>query len=294
MHSKLISLAVAAALLTACGSQEAPPAPRAVAASSSVQAQSPAPAQVSTPQFATAISGDLAVDGLTELPPGFQLSVRLLDLNDPSQVPPVVAEFVQPAPSLLPHRFSLPYDPSKIVEGGRYGVLAALTVEGLPLYSSAAPQPVLTNGNGERVSLTLVRGGAQADTQIAPTEKMKQDFGAIERAIGGLNRVTGERITDDVTVGWDAFIAEGRVRFAREQVDFGDAGTASLKYAFQGERPWVIVREQRGRTTWLGWNEAGELILNESPNGPIDQAEAERLRAGAAEVMALAQQRRPG
>lgn len=293
MHSKLISLAVAAALLTACGSQEAPPAPRAVAASSSVQAQSSAPAQVSTPQFATSISGDLAVDGLTELPPGFQLYVRLLDLNDPSQVPPVVAELAQPAPSLLPHRFSLPYDASKIVEGGRYGVLAALTVEGLPLYSSAAPEPVLTNGKGERVSLTLVRGGAQADTQIAPTEKMKQDFGALERAIGGLNRVTGERITDDVTVGWDAFKAEGRVRFAREQVDFGDAGTASLKYAFQGERPWVIVREQRGRTTWLGWNEAGELILNEGPNGPIDVAEAERLRAGAAEVMVLAE-RRPG
>lgn len=291
MHRKLIPLAVAALMLTACGSQDAPPAQTASSASSAAQSQSSAPAPAPTPQFDTAISGELVVDGLTELPPGFQLSIRLLDLSDPSQVPPVVAEFAQPAPSLLPHRFSLPYDASKIVSTGRYGVLAALTVEGLPLYSSAAPQPVLTEGNGDRVSLSLVRGGAQADTQIAPTEKMKQDFGAIERAIGGLTRIAGERITDDVTVGWDAFTAEGRVRFAREQVDFGDAGTASLKYAFQGDRPWVIVREQRGRTTWLGWNEAGELILNEGPNGPIEAAEAERLRDGAAEVMALAKQR---
>lgn len=290
MHRKLIPVAVAALLLSACGSSEAPTAqPAAVSSSAQSQSQSSAAVQAATPQFDTAISGELSVDGLNELPSGFQLSVRLLDLSDPSQVPPVVAELAQPAPSILPHRFSLPYDATRIVEGGRYGVLAALTVEGLPLYSSPAPQPVLTEGNGDRVSLNLVRGGAQADTQIAPTEKLKQDFAALERAIGGLSRIAGERITDDVTVGWDAFKAEGKVRFAREQVDFGDAGTASLKYAFQGGNPWVIVREQRGRITWLGWNEAGELILNEGPNGPIEVAEAERLRAGAAEVMTLAQ-----
>ena len=290
MHRKLISLAVVAALLSACGAPETPSAQQAAPAAPAAPA-SVAVAPAATPQFDTAISGELIVEGLNELPPGFELSVRLLDLTDPSQVPPVVAELSGPAPSILPHRFSLPYDASKIVEGGRYGVLAALVVQGVPLYSSAAPAPVLTEGNGSSVSLSLVRGGAQADTQIAPTEKMKQDFAALERSIGGLKRIAGERITDDVTVGWDAFISDAGVRFAREQVDFGDAGTASLKYAFQEGRPWVIVREQRGRTTWLGWNDAGELMLNEGPDGPIDVAEAERLRAGAAEVMAQAQAR---
>mgnify|MGYP001806003533 FL=1 len=287
MHRKLIPVAIAAVLLSACGAPEAPPAQQAAQAqTSSASAAVAAPA--ATPQFDTAISGELMVEGLTELPAGFELSVRLLDLSDPSQVPPVVAELSGPAPSILPHRFSLPYDASKIVESGRYGVLAALVVQGVPLYSSPAPAPVLTEGNGTSVSLSLVRGGAQADTQIAPTEKMKQDFGALERSIGALRRVTGERITDDVTVGWDAFLSDAGVRFAREQVDFGDAGTASLKYAFKDGRPWVVVREQRDRTTWLGWNEAGELMLNEGPDGPIDAAEAERLRAGAAEVAALA------
>lgn len=290
MHRKLISLAVVAALLSACGAPETPSAQQAAPAATAAPA-SVAAAPAATPQFDTAISGELIVEGLNELPPGFELSVRLLDLTDPSQVPPVVAELSGPAPSILPHRFSLPYDASKIVEGGRYGVLAALVVQGVPLYSSAAPAPVLTEGNGSSVSLSLVRGGAQADTQIAPTEKMKQDFAALERSIGGLKRIAGERITDDVTVGWDAFLSDAGVRFAREQVDFGDAGTASLKYAFLDGRPWVIVREQRGRTTWLGWNDAGELMLNEGPDGPIDVAEAERLRAGAAEVMAQAQAR---
>ncbi|SDD83634.1 YbaY family lipoprotein [Aquimonas voraii] len=290
MYRKLIPLAVAAALLSACGAPETPPAQQAAPAPTGASA-AVAAAPAATPQFDTAISGELIVEGLNELPPGFELSVRLLDLSDPSQVPPVVAEVSGPAPSILPHRFSLPYDASKIVEGGRYGVLAALVVQGVPLYSSAAPAPVLTEGNGSSVSLSLVRGGAQADTQIAPTEKMKQDFAALERSIGGLKRIAGERITDDVTVGWDAFLSDAGVRFAREQVDFGDAGTASLKYAFKDGSPWVIVREQRGRTTWLGWNEAGELMLNEGPDGPIDAAEAERLRAGAAEVMAQAQAR---
>ncbi|MBE5313916.1 MAG: YbaY family lipoprotein [Xanthomonadales bacterium] len=287
MHRKLIPVAIAAVLLSGCGAPETPSAQQGAQASAAPAATATA-APVATPQFSTAISGELMVEGLTELPAGFELSLRLLDLSDPSQVPPVVAELSGPAPSILPHRFSLPYDASKIVETGRYGVLAALVVQGVPLYSSPAPAPVLTEGNGTSVSLSLVRGGAQADTQIAPTEKMKQDFGALERSIGALRRVTGERITDDVTVGWDAFLSDAGVRFAREQVDFGDAGTASLKYAFKDGRPWVVVREQRDRTTWLGWNEAGELMLNEGPDGPIDAAEAERLRAGAAEVAALA------
>jgi putative lipoprotein len=286
MHSKLITLAVTAALLAACGTQEAP-APAAPAAAPA-QTAAPAPAQPAAPQFSTAIIGNLSVTGLTELPPGFQLNVRLLDVSDPSQVPPVIAEITQPAPSLLPHRFSLPYDASKVMETGRYAVLASLVIENVPLYSSATPAPVLTDGNGTSVELELVRGGGQADTQIAPTEKMKQDFETLERSIGGFRRVTGERMNDDVTVGWDAFTASSQIRFAREQVDFGDAGSAAFKYAYRQGMPWVVVRVQRDRTTWLGWNEAGDLILNEGPSGAIEAEEAERLRTQATELHALA------
>lgn len=286
MYFKLIPAALVVALLAACGQQEsaAPAAP--------AQPQAPAAAAApAAPQYATAVKGDITVAGLTELPAGLQLNLRLLDVSDPSQVPPVVAEVTAPAPTALPNRFALPYDASKIKPDGRYAVLAALLVEGHPLYSSPTPTPVLTEGNGDNIAIELVRGGAQADTQIAPTEKMKQDFAALERAIGGFQRVAGERMNDDVTVGWDAFIASGQVRFAREQVDFGDAGTAAFKYAFQGGKPWVVVRVQRDRTTWLGWNEAGELILNEGDVGAVEAEEAERLRAQAAEVMSLAAKR---
>lgn len=289
MHAKLVSIAIVSALLAACGGSEAPSTSSAPAASPA-PAQS-APAQPPMPQFDTAIQGDLRVAGLTELPQGFQLNVRLLDVSDPSQVPPVVAEITQPAPTLLPYRFALPYDASKINQEGRYAVLAALVIENVPLYSSPSPTPVLTQGNGTNIGIELVRGGAQADTQIAPTEKMKQDFEALERSIGGFKRIAGERINEDVTVGWDAFIASGQVRFAREQIDFGDAGSASFKYAYQDGTPWVVVREQRDRKTWLGWNAAGELILNEGDSGAVEAAEAERLREQAAALYQVASQR---
>jgi putative lipoprotein len=288
MHAKTVSIAIISALLAACGGSEAPPAPQAGQAQSAAPAQQPQPP---VPKYDTAIHGDLRVAGLTELPQGFQLNVRLLDVSDPSQVPPVVAEITQPAPTLLPYRFALPYDASKISEAGKYAVLAALVIENVPLYSSPSPTPVLTQGNGTNIGIELVRGGAQADTQIAPTEKMKQDFEALERSIGGFKRIAGERINEDVTVGWDAFIASGQVRFAREQIDFGDAGSASFKYAYQDGTPWVVVREQRDRKTWLGWNAAGELILNEGDSGAVEAAEAERLREQAAALFQVASQR---
>jgi len=288
MHAKFVSIAIVSALLAACGGSETPSAQQ----SRSSQAAAPAqPVQPPTPQYDTAIHGDLQVAGLTELPQGFQLNVRLLDVSDPSQVPPVVAEITQPAPSLLPYRFALPYDASKINQEGRYAVLAALVIENVPLYSSPSPTPVLTQGNGSNIGIELVRGGAQADTQIAPTEKMKQDFEALERSIGGFKRIAGERINEDVTVGWDAFIASGHVRFAREQIDYGDAGSAAFKYAYQDGKPWVIVRVQRDRSTWLGWNSAGELILNEGDSGAVEAADAERLREQAAALYQAASQR---
>lgn len=288
MHAKLVSIAIISALLAACGGSEAPPAQQAAQAQSAAPAPQPQPPM---PKYDTAILGDLRVAGLTELPQGFQLNVRLLDVSDPSQVPPVVAEITQPAPTLLPYRFALPYDATKISEEGKYAVLAALVIENVPLYSSPSPTPVLTQGNGTNIGIELVRGGAQADTQIAPTEKMKQDFEALERSIGGFKRIAGERINEDVTVGWDAFIASGQVRFAREQIDFGDAGSASFKYAYQDGTPWVVVREQRDRKTWLGWNAAGELILNEGDSGVVEAAEAERLREQAAALFQVASQR---
>lgn len=288
MHVKLIPLALAVALLSACGGSQPPAQAPAQQVAQPAQTQAPAPAQ---PQFDTAIIGDITVAGLTELPPGFELSLRLLDVTDPSQVPAVVAESNGAAPRQLPHRFALPYDASLINEEGRYAVQVALVVQGVALYSSAQPTRVLTEGHGNRISVELVRGGAQAETEVAPTERMKQEFAALERAIGGMQRVVGERMNEAVTVGWDAFIAGGEVRFAREQVNFGDAGTAAFRYAYQGGQPWVIVREQGRVTTWLGWNADGELILNEQNGGTVEAAEAERLRAQAAEVAGLAAQR---
>ena len=167
----------------------------------------PGGADDSRSDLATAVTGDLQVPGLSQLPKGIQLSIRLLDVTDPSQVAPVVAEINEPAPALLPHRFRLGYDASKIKPEGRYAVQAALLAGTAPLYSTAEPVAVLTQGAGDQLVLQLVRGGAEAATQMAPTDKLKKDFAELEGKIGGFRRVTGERIDEKVTIGWDAFVS---------------------------------------------------------------------------------------
>ncbi len=280
----LVSLA--AVWLVACGpSSEPAPKPAAPAASQAV------PTTVA-PTFATAVTGDLQVPGLSQLPKGIQLSIRLLDVTDPSQVAPVVAEINEPAPALLPHRFRLGYDASKIKPEGRYAVQAALLAGTAPLYSTAEPVAVLTQGAGDQLVLQLVRGGAEAATQMAPTDKLKKDFAELEGKIGGFRRVTGERIDEKVTIGWDAFVSAEGVRFAREQVGTGESASISYKYAYVNDKLFAAVREYRNVVTWLGWDASGQLILNDRQGSPLDAAEVEVFRQQAMALHELAKQKR--
>lgn len=280
------SLFLLVAALSACG-QSSEPAPAPTAAATVQTAQAPA-----TPNFTTAVTGDLQVAGLSQLPKGIQLSIRLLDVTDPSQVAPVVAEINEPAPALLPHRFRLGYDASKIKPEGRYAVQAALLAGTAPLYSTAEPVAALTQGAGNQLVLDLVRGGAEAATQMAPTEKLKKDFAELEGKIGGFRRVTGERIDEKVTIGWDAFVSAEGVRFAREQVDTGESASISYKYAYANDKLFAVVREHRNVVTWLGWDASGLLILNDRQGSPLDAAEVEELRQQAMALHEQAKQKR--
>ncbi|MBK9493642.1 MAG: hypothetical protein BWZ07_01011 [Alphaproteobacteria bacterium ADurb.BinA280] len=283
--ARVSALTMSVAFLAACGDASAP-ASKPAAIAPAQTAATPA-----APQFATAINGDLRVSGLTQLPKGIQLSIRLLDFSDPSQVAPVVAEINEPAPALLPHRFRLGYDAGKINAEGRYAVQAALLAGTAPLYSTAQPMPVLTQGAGEQVVLELVRGGAEAATQMAPTDKLKKDFAELEGKIGGFRRVMGERIDEKVTIGWDAFVSTDGVRFAREQIDTGESSAISFKYAFVNGKPMAILREHRNIVTWLGWDASGTLILNDRQGAPISDAEVADLQQQAMALYGLAKQK---
>src|SRR5690606_27303228 len=127
------------------------------------------------PADATAIRGKLSIPGLNDLPKGLQLTLRLLDMTDPSIVPPVVAERTEPAPTGLPADYALPYEPSKINQEGRYVLEATLSADGFVMYSTPA-QPVLTHGAPATLSLELNRGGPSADPDMAPADVLKSEF----------------------------------------------------------------------------------------------------------------------
>lgn len=276
MKFNVLPLSVAAVLaLSACGGGQSN-APG--GASSGQQAQQGASQPVTGP----AVSGTASIDKLATLPPGLSLVLRLVDTTDAANLPVVVAESTQPAPNVLPLSFALGYDPAAIKQDHRYGIQVAVQAETLVLYGTSAPIPVLTNGAPAKgLTVALVRGGQPA-ADVPPGEQAKTDFVTLSDNIGALRRIHGERLEADVAVGWDAFVEDsGQIRMAREQVDFGDAGSAQFRYAYKGGKPWVVERVQGSTTTLVGWNEQGDLILNEKGRGEADEAEVTTLYARA-------------
>lgn len=285
---KLALIPLSAALvLSACGGEQPAPAPATPATTAPTPAEVPATTPVSGPK----ISGSITVEGISQLPDGIQLTAKLLDVTDPAAVPVVVSERTTAAPQLLPSGFEVGYDPAQIDQAKRYGVEVALQTDGIVLYGTPAPTPVLTQGATDSgLSLTLVQGGKPVTT-VAPPEQLKLDFKALEANLGALRRITGERLDEQVAIGWDAFVdnASGQVLMAREQVEVAEAGTTAYRFAYKGGQPWMVERKQGGSTTLLGWTSAGELILNESA---LAEQEIEQLKQRALALYATAAARR--
>jgi putative lipoprotein len=287
---KLALLPLTAALtLAACGGDSPAPAPN-TGTGSSARVVAPAPpAPVTGPK----VTGRIEVTGLTELPAGLQMVVRVVDVTDPTIVPPVFSEVLMPAPRVLPYDFEIGYDAARLDATRRYVVEASLQTDGVVLYGTPAATPVLTQGGvSDGVVLTLVRGGKAVAT-VAPSEQIKLDFAALETNLGTLRRISGERLDEAVAVGWDAFVdSSGQVRMAREQVETAEGGTAAYRYAYQGGQPTVVERKQGGSTTLLGWTSDGQLILNEKSGATASDEEVAALQKRAADVYAQAAARR--
>ncbi|MCX7556404.1 YbaY family lipoprotein [Xanthomonadaceae bacterium JHOS43] len=288
MKFNVLPLSVAAALaLSACGggSSNAP--------GGATPGQTQARQASAQPITGPALTGTASIDNLTSLPPGLSLVTRLLDTTDAASLPVVVAESVQPAPNVLPLSFAIGYDPATISQERRYGVQVAVQAETLVLYGTASPIPALTNGAPNKgLKASLVRGGQPA-ADVPPGEQAKADFATLSDNIGALRRIQGERLEADVAVGWDAFVEDsGQIRMAREQVDFGDAGSAQFRYAYKGGKPWVVERIQGRVTTLIGWNESGDLILNEKGGDQADETDAAALFERAQSLYGLAAAKR--
>ena len=229
-----------------------------------------------------AITGQINLAGINQLPKAkVDLELRLLDVTDPSQKPVTVEELVAPAPRRLPMDFRLPYHGEKIDQAKRYVIEAALNISGVRLYSTAMPVPVLTDGHPATATLDLVSGGMTATT-MSQAELTKREFSALESQLGGMRRVTGKRVDDDISVGWDAFMQDSALRMAREQVNLDNEAEVAYRYAYKAGQPWYVVRVQDGITAQLAWDSEQRVILNESSDGStLNDNDAANLRARA-------------
>ena len=278
-----LSLVVAVAL-SACGGEPSP------STSSSSAAGLPATAAaVSGPS----VSGSITIKDSPKMAAGIKLHLKLVDITDPAAVPVVVTESSKPAPATVPAQVALGYDPAVIDQNKRYALPAALMADTFVLYGTAVPVPALTQGAPSTgLALELVRGGQPA-VDVPPADKAKADFAKLEAEIGALRRIQGERLEADVAVGWDAFVdGSGQIRMAREQVDYGDAGSAEFRYAYQSGLPWVVERKQAGVTTLVAWNAEGLVLLNEHGAEPASDEDVEALKQRAAALYSTAAAKR--
>lgn len=274
---------LAAVLLAACGGQQD-------AAPESGRAPSNGSAPVAAaPSNQPTVTGQVSAGEITQLPKGIVLRARVLDVTDPSTPPVTVGERTVET-RRLPLDFAVPYDPAKIAADRNYIVQAELLTEGVTLYSTQDPVAVLTQGAASRADLVLVRGSGP-DTSISVSEQYRRDFDLLESQLGNMRRVVGERMTDDVTVGWDAFVDDTGVRFARESVDFAEGGRASFRYAYRYTRPWIVARERGNTLTLVGWDADGNVVLNQhGKDGSISGEDAASLLARAKEMQRIAGQ----
>lgn len=274
MRVLLLSLTATASLLLAGCNDKPAPTPGA-----NDIARDQAAARMAAMSNLPGITGQINLAGVNQLPKtDVNLELRLLDVTDPSQKPTTVEELVIPAPRRLPMDYRLPYHPDRIDQARRYVIEAALSISGMRLYSTASPVPVLTNDHPASATLDLVSGGMTATT-MSQADLTRREFTALESQLGGMRRITGKRVEDDISVGWDAFLQDSALRMAREQVNIDNEAEVAYRYAYKAGQPWYVVRVRDGVTAQVAWDSEQRVILNEvSDGGTLSDADAAALR----------------
>ncbi|MCR6701577.1 MAG: YbaY family lipoprotein [Dokdonella sp.] len=238
---------------------------------------SPTPA--STAAQATSISGTVALRDQIPLGTDAKLTVRLVDLSQPEIA---IAEKVQPIGGNPPFQFTIDFDPARIDPNHTY-VIEAMLVDGDRRFMPALNSPVLTGGNGATAEVVL-------NAEATPGEKLKEEINKVRSNSGGMKRIEGSYLNDQVSVAWDAFVSEGHVRFARVITDRGEAGRSTVQYAFKDDRPLGVI----AGSARIGWDESGAAILNEDgKGGQLDDAAVKAYQDEAVKALKMAQEKLP-
>jgi putative lipoprotein len=110
--------------------------------------------QTPTPTTAT-ISGAAMYRERITLPPSAVFTATLEDTSRADAPSTTIAKFTKKAFGNPPIRFTITYDPSKIIDSHTYTVRATITVDGRLMFTSVTANPVLTGGKPDHVAFTM-------------------------------------------------------------------------------------------------------------------------------------------
>ena len=246
-----------------------------------------------------AVTGTVNYKDRIALSPDAELVVRLFDQSKVNAAPTEIAKKTINGLGPVPIPFSIEYDPKKVDSIGTYSIEALIRQEGQVIFLSAEKYLVLTHGKGHYVDIQMTLARAPT-TPKDPKEIVTEQFQQLEQQIGGMTRLTGERFVGDKAIGWDGFLKEGQVRMVRENIDYGEKGRFSVRYAYKNDQPWIVVRMIEGggqkNVVILQWDDQGQLAfksktLGDKKSDP-SQEEIDQLTQQAKDAFAAAQKAR--
>lgn len=246
----------------------------------------PAPGQAANDAIPSQISGTISLRVPAAINPGARLSVQLVDVAQPELI---IADSSTDVSTQPPYSFSLPLEAGRIDKSRVYVVNVKL-VDGERQYLPALQSPVLTGGAGSTIEVVLT-------SEATPAEDLKEAFTKLKSQIGGMRRIQDSYLDGDLSVAWDGFVEAGnKLRFMRVNSELGEGDTAvrnNVEYAFLEGKPMAILRKGQGNTR-VGWNEAGEVVLNERGNGePLSPEEAQAYYDDALKAFAMGERKLP-
>ena len=132
---------------------------------SSPRAQSQTPAQSTT--YSGTVTGSALYRERIALPQGAVFEAVLEDTSLADAPAVRIGSTKLDNVRTPPFRFSITYDPAKIVENHTYSVRASVTVDGRLMFTSTTAHPVITKGNPSTVTIGLQHADAGSSPSVA-------------------------------------------------------------------------------------------------------------------------------
>lgn len=246
----------------------------------------PTAAQMANAPIPSQITGTVTLRAPAVINPGAKLTAQLVDV---AQQDIVIAQSSEDLTTQPPYQFTLPLEPGRI-DKTRVYVVNVLLTDGERRYVQALQSPVLTGGAGNTIQVVL-------NSEATPGENLKEEFNKLKAHIGGMKRIQDSFLDGDLSVAWDGFAEAGnKLRFMRVNSELGDGDSAvrtNVEYAFLEGKPMAILKKG-SVTTRVGWNEQGEVILNEKSNGEtVSDEEAKAFYEDALKAFAMGEKKLP-